>query len=220
MSSPSGPAKIKGFALLFEAMVLMLAQQISFTAVARTVGESRHRVHAICKRYVELALAEIDLSDMTSIAVDETSYQRGHHYLTLVTDALERKVVFVTEGKNAATIVAFVASMEESPSRSRRSALTCRPRSSKASRRTCRMFGITFDKFHVVAHASKAVDPMQRTDPELNGLRWSLLKDRDRLTAAQRADFDALIVNVATIRTVLFLIAGKFDFSKINPHIA
>ncbi|MEX3605601.1 MAG: transposase [Burkholderia sp.] len=57
---------------------------------------------------------------------------------------------------------------------------------------------ITFDKFHVVIHASKAVDPIrrieQRTDPEFNGLRWSLLKDRDRLTAAQRADLDALTV--------------------------
>ncbi|MEX3605676.1 MAG: helix-turn-helix domain-containing protein [Burkholderia sp.] len=101
MSSPSGPAKLKSFTLLFEAMVLMLAQQMSFTAVARTVGESWHRVHAICKRYVELALAQINLSDMTSISGDETSYQRGHHYLTLVADALERKVVFVTKGKDA-----------------------------------------------------------------------------------------------------------------------
>ncbi|MEX3605612.1 MAG: hypothetical protein VB142_02835 [Burkholderia sp.] len=53
----------------------------------------------ICKRYVELAFAEIDLSNMTSITVDETSYQRGHNYLTLVADARERKVVFVIEGK-------------------------------------------------------------------------------------------------------------------------
>ncbi|MEX3606635.1 MAG: transposase, partial [Burkholderia sp.] len=26
--------------------------------------------------------------------------------------------------------------------------------------------------------------------------------------------------NLTTIRTVLFLIAGKLDFSKINPHVA
>lgn len=49
---PDWAGKLKGFTLLFEAMVLMLAQQMSFAAVARTVGESWHRVHAICKRYV------------------------------------------------------------------------------------------------------------------------------------------------------------------------
>lgn len=64
---------------------------------------------------------------------------------------------------------------------------------------------ITFDKFHVVAHASTAVDKTrraeQKTDPDLKGLRWVLLKDRDRLPAAQRADLDALIAQVTTKRT-------------------
>ena len=64
---------------------------------------------------------------------------------------------------------------------------------------------ITFDKFHVVAHASAAVDKTrrieQKTDPSLKGLRWTLLKDRDGLPAAQRADLDALIANVTTKRT-------------------
>jgi transposase len=45
---------------------------------------------------------------------------------------------------------------------------------------------ITFDKFHVIAHASQAVDNMrrleQKTDPALKGLRWALLKDRSKLS--------------------------------------
>lgn len=64
---------------------------------------------------------------------------------------------------------------------------------------------ITFDKFHVVAHASAAVDQTrrieQRTDPSLKGLRWKLLKDRDSLSDEGRADLDALIAQVATKRT-------------------
>lgn len=43
---------------------------------------------------------------------------------------------------------------------------------------------ITFDKFHVIAHARQAVDKMrrveQRTDPAPKGLRWALLKDRSQ----------------------------------------
>ena len=61
---------------------------------------------------------------------------------------------------------------------------------------------ITFDKLHVIAHASTAVDKMrrieQKTDPDLKGLRWALLKDRSKLTANQAADLDALIAHVTT----------------------
>jgi transposase len=64
---------------------------------------------------------------------------------------------------------------------------------------------ITFDKFHVVAHASAALDHTrrleQRRDPSLKGLRWTLLKDRQRLSAEARADLGALISHAATKRT-------------------
>jgi transposase len=64
---------------------------------------------------------------------------------------------------------------------------------------------ITFDKFHVVAHASAALDQTrrleQRHDPSLKGLRWTLLRDRHRLSAEARTDLDALIAHAATKRT-------------------
>jgi transposase len=64
---------------------------------------------------------------------------------------------------------------------------------------------ITFDKFHVVWHASTAVDKMrrieQRSDRSLKGMRWSLLKDRSRLSPAAVADLDALIAKMTTVRT-------------------
>lgn len=43
--------RLKGFTLLFEALVLTLAREMTFSAVARLTGESWHRVTAICKRY-------------------------------------------------------------------------------------------------------------------------------------------------------------------------
>lgn len=55
---PPWAGKLSGFTLLFEALVLMLCQQMTFAAAARLVGESRHRVASICERYVELALAD------------------------------------------------------------------------------------------------------------------------------------------------------------------
>src|SRR6516162_2761306 len=59
---PDWFGKLSGFTLLFEALVLALAQQMPFAAVARLVNESWHRVHAVCARYVDLAVAQADLS--------------------------------------------------------------------------------------------------------------------------------------------------------------
>jgi transposase len=64
---------------------------------------------------------------------------------------------------------------------------------------------ITFDKFHVIAHASTAVDATrrieQKLDPSIKGLRWALLKDRSKLGTQQRADLDELVAHMTTKRT-------------------
>ncbi|BDC45100.1 hypothetical protein PTKU15_83970 [Paraburkholderia terrae] len=64
---------------------------------------------------------------------------------------------------------------------------------------------LTFDKFHVVAHASKALDTVrrqqQKVDPELKEMRWTLLKDQNKLNLAQLADLKALVSQYTTKRT-------------------
>src|SRR5213076_3200647 len=55
---PDFAGRLSGFTLLFEALVLMLAQQMPFAAVARIVGESAYRCMEVCNRYVELALED------------------------------------------------------------------------------------------------------------------------------------------------------------------
>ena len=67
--------------------MLLLAQQMPFEAVARLAGISAHWVTAICSRCVELALATADFSEVTALAIDETSRARGHNYVTLAADA-------------------------------------------------------------------------------------------------------------------------------------
>ena len=106
---PDWFGKLSGFTLLFEALVLAMAQHMTFAAVAKLVGLSWHRVHAICSRYVDLALSDADLSTVQAVAIDETSCQRGHNYLTIAADAEQRRVVFVTEGKDGSTITPISA---------------------------------------------------------------------------------------------------------------
>src|SRR5436309_8867600 len=110
---PDFAGRLSGFTLLFEAFILMLAQQMPFAAVARLVGESAHRVMAVCESYVHIALGLADFSDVKALAIDETSRARGHDYVTLAADASKRRVLFVTEGRDAKAIKELAAHLDD-----------------------------------------------------------------------------------------------------------
>lgn len=208
--------QLNGFALLFDTLVLILAQQIPFAAVARVVNLSWHRVHAICSRYVELALAAVDLSDVTAAAIDDTSYRRGHEYLTLVVDMLARRVVFLTTGEDAGTSERFAACLGERGGTHRRIgsvSIDVSPGFIKGVDEHAPDGRVTFDKFHVVAQASKAFDTVrwqqQKVSPQLKGIRWTFLKDANKLNLSQLTDLDALVSQYTTRHTALVWLAPQ-----------
>jgi transposase len=205
---PSWVGRLSGFTLLFEALVMMLAREMPFVAVARLVNLSWYRVAAICKRYVEEALDQADFSEVKRLAADETSRARGQEYITLVADADARRVIFVTEGRDAATIEAFTEDFEAhggDPQDISSISIDMSPAFIKGVTTHLPQAAITFDKFHVIAHASAAVDRMrrieQRTDPALKGMRWKLLKDKASLQPDDRAELDAFLAQAASRRT-------------------
>lgn len=185
---PDFAGRLNGFTLLFEALILMLAQQMPFRAVGRIVGESEYRVLSVCRRYVHIAGGLADYSGVTSLAIDETSRARGHQYVTLAADADERRVVFVGEGRGAQVVAELAEHLDLHscpPTQISRVSIDMSPAYIKGVGEHLPNAQITFDKFHVIAHASNAVDKTrrveQRTDPEmgaqLKGMRWTLLKD-------------------------------------------
>lgn len=204
---PPWAGKLSGFTLLFEALVLLLCQQMTFAAAARLVGVSRHRVAALCERYVELALAQTDLSAVRELAIDETSRARGHDYITLAADATERRVIAVAEGRGADSIAQLTTELQSRhcPAEQITSvSIDMSPAFIRGCAEHLPNARVTFDKFHVIGHANAAVDRMrrieQRSDKSLKGMRWSLLKNRASLKPEAAADLDALIARMATVR--------------------
>lgn len=201
---PDFAGRLNGFTLLFEALILMLAQQMPFRAVGRIVGESEYRVLAVCRRYVHIAGGLADYSGVISLAVDETSRARGHQYVTIAADADERRVVFVGEGR-AAQVVGELAEHLDGhgcpPSQICRVSIDMSAAYIKGVGEHLPQAQITFDKFHVIAHASAAVDKTrrveQRSEPELGaqlkGMRWTLLKDVFSLKPEAGAALHALL---------------------------
>lgn len=205
---PDFAGRLNGFTLLFEAFILMLSGQMPFAAVSRIVGESAHRVLAVCEKYVEMTCGLADHSDVTALAIDETSRARGHSYVTLAADAEARRVLFVTEGRDAKTIKELAAYLEEHgcPAQNiTRTSIDMSPAFISGVSKHLPNARITFDKFHIIGHASAAVDKMrrieQKTDKSLKGMRWTLLKDSAKLKPEAAADLDALIARMTIKRT-------------------
>ena len=99
--SPPWAGKLSGFTLLFEAFVLALCREMTFSGVARVCGLSKHRVMSICERYVDTAVAVADLSEVRRLAIDETSRAKGHDYVTLFADAERRAGIVRRRGQRS-----------------------------------------------------------------------------------------------------------------------
>ncbi len=185
---PDFAGRLNGFTLLFEALVLLLAQQMPFRAVGRIVGESEYRVLAVCRQYVHIAGGLADYSAVTSLAIDETPRARGHQYVSIAADARQRRVIFVGQGRSAQVVAELAEQLDWHgcpPGQIQRVSIDMSAAYIKGVREHLPNAQITFDKFHVIAQASAAVDKTrrveQRAHPELRanlkGMRWTLLKD-------------------------------------------
>ena len=179
-----------------------------FAAVLRIVGESAYRVLAVCEKYVEMACAVAEHSDVTALTIEETSRARGHSYVTLAADSDARPVLFVTEGRDANTTKELAFFVEEhgcAAENITRISIDMSPAFIWGVNKHLPNARITFDKFHIIGHASAAVDKMrrieQKTDKSLKGMRWTLLKDSAQLKPEAAAELDALIAKMALKRT-------------------
>lgn len=96
-----------------EAYIVLLVQSGMTPAQAgRLVDEYDTRIWRILQHYVAKARQEADHSQVRCIGVDETSRRRGHKYISVFMDLKEPRVLFATEGKDAATVLAFKADLE------------------------------------------------------------------------------------------------------------
>jgi len=176
--------------------------------VARITGLSVHRVMTLCERYVNAVVGAADLSEVRRLAIDETSRAKGHDYVSVFADAEERKVIYVAEGNEAAVVEAFALNLrahQGKPTQIDSVSIDMWPAFIRGVTDHLPNAQITFDKFHVIAHASEAIDKTrreeQKRDPSLKGLRWALLKDRSKLNTAQRTEVDELLAHMTTKRT-------------------
>lgn len=181
-----------GFTLLFEALLLEVAPHMPVAAIARMVGEHDTRIWRVLEHYVEAARASLDFSKVTRVGVDETSARRGQDYISLFMDLDTPRVMFATEGRDAATVERFAADLSAHGGDPAQVTSACCDMSPAFIRGiTDHLPGaeITFDRYHIIAQLNTAVDQVRKAErkdaPELAGSKYIWLKRPGNLSARQ-----------------------------------
>jgi transposase len=171
----------------FDREVAALVQVANRTAVARVFGISWRTTGTIIKRVVAKLLPKDLLTGLRSIAIDETSYKRGHRYLTVVYCQLSGRVVWIGEGKSAKTLDEFFKLLsKKARARIKIVAMDMSGAFRKSVSNWVPNALIVFDRFHVVKLLLEAVDevrrdicrPMsQKERAVIKGSRFALLRN-------------------------------------------
>jgi transposase len=181
----------------FEELAAYLAQITDQTQVQRLLAISWKTVGSIVERVLARHLDPERLSDLRRIGVDEFSYRKQHHYLTVVVDHDQRRVVWAGEGKSAEALDPFFELLGEAGcQRVETATIDLSAAFIKATREKLPEAEIVYDRFHVQRLASDAVDEVRCSivrvlsdSPEeartVKRTRFVLLKNSWNLTRAQ-----------------------------------
>lgn len=194
-----------GFTALMEAFVIdWLRSLATIQAVAKQMQLSWDEVDGIQQRAVARGLARRKPEALRRLGIDETSFQRRHEYVTVVTSHDGARVLHVADDRRRDGVDAFFAAQRPEHLATIESVTldmwkpyiaSVRDHVPDADRK------LAFDKFHVVKHLVDAVDKVRRAehrdllqdgDASLTGARFVFLTNANRLSTTQVNALDVL----------------------------
>lgn len=193
-----------GFTALFEALVIDWLHEASIKAIAGMLGLSWGAVDRIMQRAVERGLQRREDIYPQNIGVDETSFQKRHEYVTVVTDQDQARVLYVADDRTKGSLSAFYNTLSEPQLKGIRSvAMDMWQAYIKATEQAIPDAGnkISFDKFHVAKYLGDALDKVRRKehvqllgagDKQLSGSRYQWLTNPENMSREQKRHFSAL----------------------------
>jgi transposase len=196
-----------GHTLAFDDQVAWLAVHTSRTAVAELMRVAWRTVGAICKRVAEDAKRRVNrLANLRRIGIDEISYKRNHHYLTVVVDHDTKLLVWAAPGRDKETLRQFFELLgEEGCARITHVSADGADWIKTVVKQRCPDALLGADPFHVCSWGSDALDEERRDvwnaarggkgkataeSKVLKGARWALWRNPEDLTEAQQAKLD------------------------------
>jgi transposase len=193
----------KHFTRDFEAFALTLMREMPMKKAGEILDVSDTRLWRMLFAHIDKAYAGLDLSELVHVGVDEMSCRKGHNYLTVFADLVNKRVVFATEGKDHATFERFAQEILKHnghPKAITAVAMDMSKAYQKGAKEELGNARIVFDPFHVSALVSEAVDEVRRCEtaagPEARAtLKKSIYlfrKNPENLTEEEQARMDEL----------------------------
>jgi transposase len=188
-----------GFTRDFEQLVAWLVTKADKTTICEFARIAWRTVGAIAARVAADELDPGRLAGLVDIGVDEISWKKHHHYLTLVSNHTTGKIVWGKPGKDTETLNAFFDEVGQTGTETIEAvSMDLGPAFAKSVRARAPRATICFDAFHVVKLATEALDAVRRQvwqsartlrdktiAKKYKGARWALLKNPGDLNADQ-----------------------------------
>ena len=155
------------YTLMFESYAMLLAQSMPVNQARKLLRISHTSLTAIMRYWVHKAVDAEDLSEVRSICVDETSFKKGQSYVTIISDAVKRRVIDVEEGRDAATVEKFSTKLESKggDSENIRTYISDMSAAYEFAREMCFPNATqVIDKFHVKQLMLQAMDEVRREE--------------------------------------------------------
>ena len=119
------------------------------------------------EHYVSQARAKQDMRKVRLVGIDETSVKRGQNYITVVHDLDEKRLLFATPGRDHDTVEQFAVDLAAHGGKRTAIKHACIDMSAayaKGITESLPKAQISYDRFHVVALANKAMDEVRTAE--------------------------------------------------------
>jgi transposase len=187
------------YSYLFESKVITLLEiSKNKTKTADYFDISFDIVHSIMQRAVERGLSKRRLNDVKVLGIDEKSFGNGHHYMTILSDPFEKRVLDIIAGRStedAAELITWTLP-EESINNVRMVAMDMWKPFMNAVEETMPQAEILHDKFHIIKIINKGVDEVRKAEvlkvKELKKTKYLFLKTDSNWTENQRVKFEEM----------------------------
>ena len=165
------------FTLLFEGYAMLLLQDVPRARASRLLRCDEKSLAAILTYWVHDAVNRMDLSDTCSIAMDETSFRRGHKYVTVAINEVRRRVFDVEPGRDKTAVKNVGKKLERNGGNTKSvNSVTSDMSASylSAVREVFPNAKQTIDKFHVKQVLLKALDTVSKDEQKESGRKKEL----------------------------------------------
>ena len=148
------------------------------------------------------AVEKLDLSDVTRLAIDETSFKRGHAYVTVTIDALKRRVFDVQPGRKKEAVVRMREKLERQGGLARNILAVTSDMSASYLPGVKENFPNAeqiIDKFHVKQILTKALDEVRKQEQKETDNRKKLFQHRYFFLTPQRRMTDDQLAKLTAL---------------------